>query len=173
MISVRTWWRATFTLHRWALNPFQMYSITFLLAVAVSQIQLGSSPTSIQADLDRRVTLALAICNIVGAGIALLGLHLRDLESALWVEMWGYLCLIFVLSIFLYLLFLGQINPGSTYGFGFAQAFVYGAVHRTIQIVLYKRARTKRYKLAREANALQETLNSILPRSAVEGDSEL
>jgi hypothetical protein len=162
----RDWWLSTFTLHRWALNPFQMYPITFLAGVAVSQLQLGASPLSVQADLERHTAIALAVCNIFGAGIALFGLHLRDLETALWVELYGYLCLIFVLGTYLYLLYRGQVNPGSTYGFGFSQAFVYAAAHRAAQILLYKRARGKRYKLAREATALQDTLNNILPHTS-------
>jgi hypothetical protein len=159
----------TFTLNRWALNPFQTYPIAFLACVAISQLELGAGPTSIQAELERHTAIALAMCNLFGSAIALLGLHLRDLESALWVELYGYLCLTFVLVTYLYLVYRGQINPGSTYGFGFSQAFVYAAAHRAVQILLYKRARGKRYKLAREATALQDTLNSILPHAPVVG----
>lgn len=168
----KAWWLDTFTLHRWALNPFQMYAVTFLIAVAVAQVQLGAAPGSVQADaLDRQTMLSLAISNCIGGFIALWGLHLRDLEAALWVEFWGYMVLIFVLGFYVYLLTQNQANPNATYGFGFAEAFVYAAVHRSVQILLYKRARHKRSALVREADFLQ-SLSVIAPPKPVIGDDD-
>lgn len=159
----------TFTMHRWATSPFQMYPLSFLVAVAIAQIQLGVSPASVQADLERHTVVAMAICNVFGASIALYGLHLRELESALWVEFWSYLCLIFVLGTYVGLLAQHTITANATIGFGFAEAFVFASVHRGVQILLYKRARFKQSKLAQRAVIMQETLSSILPSTPVEG----
>jgi hypothetical protein len=167
----KSWWLDTFTMHRWAVNPFQMYGVSFLAAVAIAQIQLGASPGSVQADLDRNTLIALAICNIGGAGISLYGLHLRELESALWVEFCGYFCLIFVLGMYVWLLSHNQLNPNATYGFAFSEAFVFAAIHRSVQILLYKRARSKRFRLEEQTTAMQETLDSIMPSAPVEGEA--
>lgn len=171
MKKFRQWWTNTFTLHRWALNPSQMYSITFLLAAAIAQVELGSTPGGILADqLDRQTILSLAVANVIGGGIALFGLHLRDLESALWVELCGYLLLVFVVGIYVTLLIIHQPNANASYGFALSEAFVFSALHRGVQIALYKRARRKRLQLAREANRLQRTLESILPSAPVKGE---
>lgn len=166
----KQWWLETFTMHRWATNPWQMYTVSFLAAVAIAQIQLGASPGSVQADLDRHTVLSLAVCNVVGSAIALFGLHLRDLESALWVEFCGYFGLIFVLGTYVMLLGQTNVNPTATYGFAFAEAFVFAAIHRSVQILLYKRAHSKSLRLADRAMLMQETLDSIAPRSPVEGE---
>lgn len=166
---MRSWWVDFFTMHRWATNPFQIYGVSFLMAVAIAQIALGVAPNSVQADLDRKTVLALAVCNVFGAGIVMFGLHLRDLESALWVEFCGYFGLIFVLGTYVFLLSQHQINPNATYGFAFAEAFVFAAIHRSVQILLYKRARTRRSRLAERAELMQETLDAIMPKDGVEG----
>lgn len=169
MSALRRWWTKNFTLHRWALNPFQMYDISFLMAVAIAQIQLGATPGSVQADMDRHTLMALATCNMVGAGIALLGLHRRDLEDALWIELCGYLCLIFVLGYYVLLLSIHQVNTNASYGFAFSEAFVYAAIHRSAQIWLYKRARKKRQHLDDQATALKDAMlfNAITPKRPV------
>lgn len=168
------WWRETFTLHRWALNPFQMYGISFLLAAAIAQMQLGATPGGVFADhLDYQTIRALAVANTVGGCIALFGLHLRELESALWVEFCGYLVLVFVLGLYVFLVTTNQLNPNASYGFALAESFMWAAVHRSIQILLYKRARRRRMRLACEAHALQQALENILPQVPVEGEEGL
>lgn len=165
------WWQHNFTMHRWALNPFQMYDISFLVMVAIAQIQLGVQPISVLAELDRQTTLYLAAANVVGGSIALLGLHLRFLEEALWVELCGYLVLVFVLGTYLVLVVQGQANPNAGYGFGLSEAFVYAAIHRGVQILLYKRARRKRTKLGQEVQLLQASLG-INPSASVMGEED-
>lgn len=173
MTRLRQWCQATFTLHRWALNPFQMYGITFLLATAIAQIQLGASPTSVQAELDRHTMLTLAIANVVGATIALYGLHLRDLEGALWVEFCGYLVLVFVLFVYILLVTQSVINPSASYGYALAEAFVWASLHRSVQILLYKRAKRKKDKLSFEAKMLRDTLSNIMPSHPVLGEGDM
>lgn len=173
MTRFRQWCRDTFTLHRWALNPFQMYDITFLLAAAIAQIQLGASPTSVQADLDRQTLLALAVANVFGATIALYGLHLKDLEGALWVEFCGYVILVFVLGVYVWLVIQSVINPSASYGYALAEAFVWAALHRSVQILLYKRAKRKKDKLSVEAKMLRDTLSNIMPSHPVLGEEDM
>lgn len=149
------YFRRNFTLHRWALNPFQMYGVSFLLAVAIAQLALGATPGSIQEELEINTLLALATCNTIGAVIAMVGLHTKELEEALWVELCGYLCLIFVLGFYVIMLIGNRVSIQASYGFGLSEAFVYAAIHRSGQILLYKRANKKRRDLAREAEVLK------------------
>jgi hypothetical protein len=159
-----TWFKSVFSIQRWMLNPFQMYDIVMLLAVAITQVLAGASPGSVQKDLDYQTLAALAICNIAGSLIALFGLHLRELESALWIELCGYLALIFVMIVYLSLLFTNQLNATATYGFGFGEAFVFAAIQRSVQIALYKRARGRHFRLAQqEVDLLRNTLVKISP----------
>lgn len=173
MTRLRQWCQETFILRRWALNPFQMYGITFLLATAIAQIQLGASPTSVQAELDRHTMLTLAIANVVGGVIALYGLHLRDLEGALWVEFCGYVILVFVLGVYVTLIIQSVINPSASYGYALAEAFVWAALHRSVQILLYKRAKRKKDKLSIEAKMLHDTLSNIMPSHPVLGEEDM
>lgn len=172
MKRLLAWWKHMFTIQRWMLNPFQMYDIAMLMGVAITQVTVGASPGSAQQDLDYKTLLSLAICNIAGSSLALLGLHLRELESALWIELCGYLALIFVMIVYLSLLYNGQINASATYGFGFAEAFVFAAIQRSIQIGLYKRARGTHLRLAEEASLLQDTLGVINPSRPVIGEED-
>lgn len=170
MSKVKAFFAGIFTLHRWALNPFQMYSLSFLFVVAVNQIQMGVTPTSVLADLPRNALLSLAISNAIGAVIALYGLHLRDLEAALWVEFWGYVILIFVLATFVLMLAQSTINASASYGFGLSEAFIFAAVHRSIQILLYKRARFRSGKLSVAYVTQAEALSDITPEVPVRGE---
>ena len=148
----------TFTVRRWALNPFQMYDMAFVVAAALAQIVLGAAPSSVQADLNARTLLALAVCNVFGGVFALFGLHLRDLETALWVEVSGYLCLIFVLGLYVVMLVDQRINASATYGFALSEAFVFASIHRSVQILLYKRATRHHRDLKRVTDILLRAL---------------
>ncbi len=156
-------------MRRWALNPFQLYDISWLMAASIAQLYLGATPGSVLADnLDRTTVLYLAIANIIGGGIALFGLHLKDLEEALWVEVCGYSVLIFVLGIYVYLMTSNLINPNASYGFALSEAFVYAGIHRSVQILLYKRARRRHRLLAQEALLLERAV--VVPTSPVQGE---
>lgn len=152
------WGKRTFTFHRWFVNPFQMYNTMFLLLVSTAQMGLGIAPNVVLNALDIRTQLSLAFCNFIGALIVLYGLHLQEIETALWVELSGYFCLIFVLGIYVALLISQQTQPASTYGFGFSTAFIYASVHRSVQIWLYKRVVRKRALLADQVKGLRTVL---------------
>lgn len=154
------WFRNTYTWHRWMVNPFQMYATAFLVLVSTAQVGLGISPSTVVSELDRSTQMSLSFCNLVGASIVLYGLHLRGTESSLWMEMSGYVSLIFVLSVYIYLLTTHQYLANTTYGFAFSQAFVYASIHRSIQIFRYKRMGRKKRRLSRHVNALTEVLEA-------------
>src|SRR6185436_13003211 len=86
--------RKTFTMHRWATNPFQMFSLFLLLQVSANQIVIGVPETSAQSSLSREAQIAVAACNLIGAIAAATGLHLRHFETALRIELAGYLSLV-------------------------------------------------------------------------------
>lgn len=171
-MRLSAWLKNVFTLHRWALNPFQMYAVMFLLAGSIAQIQLGVTPASVLTELPRVTIIYLAVANVIGGCIALIGLHLRELEEALWVEFCGYMILIFVLGTYISLVVTGQANPNAGYGFVLTEAFVYAATHRSVQILLYKRARRKSSNLARRADALTQALEGIQPSRPVLGEED-
>jgi hypothetical protein len=135
--------RNTFTMHRWATNPFQLYSLLLLLQVSVNQIVIGVPFNGPQEALDRTAQIALAGCNLLGALISAYGLHLRNIERALWVELFGYVALAGSLGIYVGLVFLMQPLPNTSFGLALSEAFVFASLHRSIQIIRYKRARRR------------------------------
>lgn len=133
--------RRTFTMHRWATNPFQLYSLFLLLQVSANQIAIGVPFGGPQEALDRTAQIALAGCNLLGALICAYGLHLRNIERALWVELFGYVALVGSLGIYVALVFLMQPLPNTSFGLALSEAFVFASLHRSIQIIRYKLAR--------------------------------
>jgi hypothetical protein len=128
-----------FTGTRWALNPFQLYSVTFLMLVSMAQVIIGVSPGSVQAQFDRGTQLSLAMANFVGAVACLVGLHLRDLEMGLWVELWAYVSLTATMAFYAFSIVAGSHGvPIATLGFALSEAFVFASLHRGIQIGSYK-----------------------------------
>lgn len=133
--------RRTFTMHRWATNPFQLYSLFLLMQVSANQIVIGVPFNGPQEALDRQAQIALAACNLLGSLICVYGLHLRNLDRALWVELCGYVALVGSLGIFVTLVFLMQPLPNTSFGLALSEAFVLASLHRSIQIIRYKLAR--------------------------------
>lgn len=140
--------RKTFTMHRWATNPFQLYNLLLLLQVSVNQIAIGVPENSAQAGLDTQAQVSLAVCNMVGAAICTYGLHQRDVEFGLWIELSGYAALIGSLGMYITLVFLLFPMPNTSFGLALTEAFVLASIHRAVQIVQYKRARHRKLDLA-------------------------
>jgi hypothetical protein len=150
--------RRTFTMRRWGNNPFQLYNLMLLLQVSVNQIVIGVPETSAQAALDHQAQVALAGCNLVGAAISAYGLHLRDFEFGLWVELSGYAALAGSLGIYITLVFLLFPMPNTSFGLALTEAFVLASIHRAVQIVRYKVARHRRTQIA--AQRLRERIDN-------------
>lgn len=128
-----------FTGTRWGLNPFQLYSVTFLMMVSLAQVIIGVSPGSVQAMFDKQAQVSLALANMVGAITCLVGLHMRDLEQGLWVELWGYVSLTATMTFYVSQIVVANLGiPVATLGFTLSEAFVLASLHRAIQIGTYK-----------------------------------
>lgn len=130
-----------FTGRRWSMDPFQMYAITFLMFLSISEVVIGVSPQSVQAQFDKTTAVSIAGANFVGACVVMFGLHLKDLETGLWVELWGYAALTFTMLLYIMaeLGSQGKIQmPIATLGFALSEAFVAASMHRAIQIAAYK-----------------------------------
>jgi hypothetical protein len=145
------WVRNTFTMHRWGVNPFQMYALFFLLQVSLNQLVIGVPETSAQSALNTEAQIALATCTLIGCLVSAYGLHLRDVETALWIELSGYVSLAGSLGIWVYLVFVLFPLPNTSYGLAFAEAFVLFSIHRAVQIVAYKRAKRRGHEGKRAA----------------------
>lgn len=158
----------TFTGSRWATDPFQLYDISFLLLVSLAQVVIGVSPQSVQAQFDRGTQVSLAFANMVGACIALVGLHLKRLETGLWVELWGYISLTLTLAFYCYQLLISTTGPIATLGFTLSEAFVFASLHRAIQVIRYKYHRKhRRYDIADPLfKQLTHGYSSVIPTTA-------
>lgn len=152
-----------FTGTRWALNPFQLYSVTSLVMVSIAQVIIGVSPGSVQAEFDKPAQLSLAASNLVGGIACLVGLHLRDLEMGLWIELWAYVSLTATMAFYAFTLISGNHGiPIATLSFGLSEAFVLASLHRAIQIGTYK------WALLRGNLETQERLKPKLTHRAAE-----
>jgi hypothetical protein len=152
--------RDTFTMRRWCTNPFQLWNVTLLLQVSLHLVVFGEAPTqnaTAQGVLDSHAQFALAACNLFGTSICLFGLHLRDISTALWIELSGYISLIGSVGIYLVLAYVVFGWPTTSFGLALTQAFVLASIHRIVQIIQYKRARRRRTFL--EAEMLRRRLD--------------
>lgn len=144
-----------FTGARWGTHPFQMYPITFLMLVSISQVVIGVSPATVQAKLEPGAVLSIAGANLIGGTVTMIGLHLKDVEQGLWLEVCGYVSLTFTLIVYVTLAS-RQVNaPVATIGLALSEGFLFASFHRALQIVLYKwalyrrqHARADRYRAA-------------------------
>lgn len=135
---------------RWRSNPFQLFETTGLLVWSSLQLARGVTPnTVLDTQIDLQAQQLVSATNLLGAIICLVGLHMRDLSSALWVEVIGYVSLIGSLGIWIWLAAekTGPLN--TSYGYGLAIAFTLASVFRTIQIFLFKRAERRAEELRR------------------------
>lgn len=137
------WLRSTFTMHRWNANPFQMYNLFLLLQVSINQVVIGVPDNSAQAFLSREAQIALAVCNLIGAAIAAYALHLRDKETALWIELSAYAALAGSLGIYVVLVLVLFPMPNTSFGLALSEAFVLASLHRAVWIFWYKHAKHK------------------------------
>jgi hypothetical protein len=157
---MKEWIGENFTWHRWRVNPFQMYFTAFLLLASTAQLGFGVAPTSPTVHLYDNTQAALAFCAFWGVLTVLFGLHLKDIETGLWVEVCGYVPVMFVEGISVYLMFTTQVIPFASHNFAFDQAMVYASLQRSIQIWLYKRARRRALAIGARVEMLKEVLRA-------------
>jgi hypothetical protein len=155
-----------FTGARWGTHPFQMYPITFLMLVSISQVVIGVSPATVQAKLEPGAVLAIAGANLIGGVVTMIGLHLKDVEQGLWLEVCGYASLTLTLIVYITLAS-RQVNaPVATIGLALSEGFLFASFHRALQIILYKWALYRRQQVRADRYRALLTGTSIgaLPR---------
>lgn len=111
---------------------------------SLMQLTKGVTPTTVlDTQVDHTAQNFVSATNLLGAIISLAGLHVRDLSTALWVEVIGYISLIGSLSIWIWLAAqkTGWLN--TSYGYGLAIAFTGASFIRAVQIFFLKRAERK------------------------------
>jgi len=117
-----------------------MYPITFLMLVSISQVVIGVSPTSVQAQYDQGTVASVAGANLVGGIVTMTGLHLRRVETGLWLELCGYASLTLTLVVYISTVARTVQVPIATIGYSLSQAFLFACFHRAFQIAIYKYA---------------------------------
>lgn len=140
---VSTFLRREFTFRRWGTNPAQMYMILLLTVFSLLQIIFGTNPNNvIEKAFDTQLTTLIAVCNAVGGTVALYGLHMREFDRSISVESWGYLSLVFVMTLYVYLVLFNPDYgfPNLTFALALSEAFVLSSLHRLYQIYAYFRA---------------------------------
>lgn len=143
----RTTWRqlrSAYTMRRWLTNPFKVCLVAMLWQANFQQLALTGPSPSVAGDLDYRGRLFLTVANLIGGCIAFVGLHLRDFEMSLWIEVSAYISLIGTLGIWITLIYLTVPLPNTSYGLNATEAFVLAAVIRSWLILRYKLAVAKR-----------------------------
>ncbi len=150
------WMRRELSFHRWRSNPFQLAATTILGLWSLLQLVKGVKPdTVLGTEVDPTAQIFISSTNLFGAIICLIGLHMRDLSSALWIEVIGYISLIGSLAIWIFLAAQKNGLLSTSYGYGLAIAFAGASVIRTVQIFLYKRAE-------RRAEDLQKLVDRVV-----------
>lgn len=148
--------RREFSFNRWRSNPFQLCGTTILGIWSIMQIVKGSTPSTVlDTQLDDQAQMLVSATNLLGSIICLFGLHMRDLASALWVEVIGYVSLIGSLGIYIWLVATKTGPFNTSYGYGLAIAFAGSSLIRTVQIFLLKRAE-------RRADDLQKLVDRVV-----------
>lgn len=120
---------------RWNTNPYQLWATAFLVVVSLSQVIIGVAPGTIFTEIERPVQLTVAIANLIGSTVVIIGLHLRNKEVGIQLELLGAITLVATMAWYCYNTLHRQTLASTTLGFGLAEAFVFGTLHRSIQII--------------------------------------
>jgi len=130
-----------FTGQRWRANPHQMWGLTAVILVSVTQIVIGIAPTSVIVELEKPVALQIALINFIAAIVVMFGLHLKNSEIGLSLELYGSISLVGVLAWYVVTVHIREPLSSATIGFMLTEAFLAGTFHRMVQIMALKTAR--------------------------------
>jgi hypothetical protein len=121
-----------FTGYRWTTNPYQLWGMLLLMMVSLSQIVIGISPESLLKNIPEPVVLQFALVNFMSAAVVMFGLHLRNKETAINLELSGTVTLFATLGWY----FVSELQhhelAGTMIPFGLTQALfitVFKSVH--------------------------------------------
>jgi hypothetical protein len=133
------WIKSTFTLRRWLSQPFMLCGVGLLQQASIWQLVLGNSQTVMTSgELAPRSVVFLSIANLVGSTIVFYGLHLRDWEQSLSLELSGYLSMIWPLLLWVALVYLDVPLPNTSYGLNLTEGFVIASGIRIVLILRYR-----------------------------------
>lgn len=134
------WARQTYTLSRWLTNPFKICIVAMLWQANFQQLALTGPIASMAGDLNYQSRLLLTLTNLLGAAFCFFGLHLRDFEMSLWIELGSYIAMIGTLGLWVTLVYLTIPLPNTSYGLNLTEAVIIAACIRAPLILRYKRA---------------------------------
>lgn len=132
-----------FTGKRWASNPYQLWATTFLMTASIAQIIIGVVPSSVFTEVERPVAVQLALINFMGGAVVMFGLHLRNKDLGMNLELCGACSLTATLAWYGAETIHHSVLAGTTLGFALVEAFLFGTLHRAIQIAILKYAKWK------------------------------
>lgn len=130
-----------FTIIRWNTNPYQLWCTTFLMSSSLAQLIIGIVPSSVFTEIERPVAVQLALTNFMGGAVVMFGLHLRNKDIGLNLELSGAMSLVATVGWYCVEIARHNILAGTTMGFALDEAFLFGSFHRAVQIIALKYAR--------------------------------
>lgn len=142
---------------RWRTNPYQLWGMLFVVIVSLAQIIIGVAPGTIFTEVEHPVQLQLALVNFLGSIVVLVGLHLKNTEKGINLELAGTLSLVATVAWYCASVTQKQVLAGTTLGFGLAEAFLFATFHRGIQIITLKYARV--FSKPGLENSMKQALN--------------
>ncbi|MDM3894731.1 hypothetical protein [Mycobacterium intracellulare] len=129
-----------FTGDRWNTNPYQLWTLTFVMSASLGGIIIGVAPGSLFTEVEKPVALQLALVNFIGAAVIMYGLHLRNSRLGEGLELAGGFSLVLTLSWYCANVLHQQMLAGTTLGFAAIEAATCASLHRSIQIMTKKLA---------------------------------
>lgn len=133
------WAKSTFTWHRWLTQSFMMCGVGLLQQASIWQLVLGNTQLVMTyGELNTSSATYLSVANLIGTTIVFTGLHLRDWELALLMELSGYAAMLWSLLLWITLVYFVVPLPNTSYGLNLTEGFVIASGIRAVLILRYK-----------------------------------
>lgn len=123
---------------RWATNPYQLWFTLYVMVASLGAVIIGVAPSSVFTEIERPIALQLALVNFMGASVVMFGLHLKNKEVGLNLELSGAVSLVAPLGWYCATVLQHQLLAGTTLGFAAIEAGTLATLHRCIQILTKK-----------------------------------
>lgn len=126
-------------MQRWLTQSFMMCGVGLLMQASIWQLVLGNTQLVMTSgEIDPHSVPYLTFANLVGTAIVFYGLHLRNWESSLWVEVSGYASMLWSLALWILFVYLTAGLPNTSYGLNLTEGFVIASFIRAYLIARYK-----------------------------------
>lgn len=132
------WLRTTYTMRRWATQSFIVCGVGLMWQASIWQLTLGDTQIAMIGELGTQSHQPLSIATLVGTSITFHGLHLRDWEQSLWLEVAGYLATDWALVIWIVLVYTTIPLPNTSYGLNLTEGFAIANSIRLFWVLRYK-----------------------------------